>query len=123
MTPEQLAPLTVKSVGASIAAVFGLSSVWDFIGALIAALLGATGSLHLEPPAKGSGVWRVAGQILALGLMAWFLAIALPFAPGFGWSEEIKPAVRAGVLGFCANWLPPVLKEGANWIRGKLGRV
>jgi hypothetical protein len=99
-----LAAKSAATAGTAVAAVFGLT--W---WAVAASLVGAVMSLHFERPAAGSTVWRVLLQIAALGFLAAFLAVFLPYIPLFGWTapealpSDVALVVRAGLLGIFAN--------------------
>ena len=102
--------VAIKSVatGVSAAAAFGLTPL-----AVAAAIAGAIASLHFEPPAKGSGVWRVLGQIAAFALLAALLAtLTVAWWP----SDTVPLPARAGLLGIFAN---PCYLVARSWLDKK----
>jgi hypothetical protein len=106
---QETAALLAKSLatGGGAVAAFGLTPV-----AIAAAIVGAIASLHFEPPASGSTLWRVLGQIAALALLAALLAaFTYAFYPG----DTVPLAARAGLLGIFAN-------PCYQWARGYIER-
>lgn len=97
MQHEATAAVAAKTVSAAGAAAmaFGLTPL-----AIAAAIGGALASLHFQPAAKGSGVFRVLGQICAMAFLAAMLAVLTYY-----WfpSEAVPLPVRAGLLGIFAS--------------------
>jgi hypothetical protein len=108
MMEQEHQALLVKSAATGLAAALGLTPI-----AIAAAIVGAIASLHFEPPATGSTVWRVLGQVFALAVLASLLA-TLSFT--FYGAEAFPLAARAGLLGIFAN---PCYQWGRAWIAKK----
>jgi hypothetical protein len=107
---NESAAVAVKVAATGAVAAFGLTW-WAVAGAV----LGAVASLHFEPPAAGSKVWRVVFQVFAMATLAALLGSALPIIPGFGALEAIPVAVRCGLLGIFGSL-------ANNWIRAFIAR-
>ncbi len=101
-----VASKTVAAAGVAAAA-FGLTPI-----AVAAAIGGALASLHWQPAAKGSGVWRVLGQIGAMAFLAALLAVL-----SYYWfpTEAVPLAVRAGLFGIfagpCYLWVMAAIEK------------
>lgn len=89
-----VASKTVAAAGAA-AATFGLTPL-----AVAAAIGGSLASLHWQPAAKGSGVWRVLGQIGAMAMLAALLAV---LSTAWFSTATVPIEVRAGLLGIFAS--------------------
>ncbi len=110
MQHETTALVAAKTVAAAggAAAAFGLTPI-----AVAAAVGGALASLHWQPAAKGSGVWRVLGQIAAMAFLAAMLAVL-----SYYWfpTDAVPLAVRAGLFGVFAG---PCYLWAMAWIEKK----
>lgn len=106
---HETAAVVAKSVATAggAAAAFGLTPL-----AIAAAVVGALASLHFEPPARGSGVWRVLGQIAAMAVLAALLAVLT-----YAWfpTDSVPLPARAGLAGLFAN-------PGYLWVRSYIDR-
>jgi hypothetical protein len=102
-----VAAKSVATAGAAAMA-FGLTPI-----AVAAAVGGALASLHFQPAAKGSGVWRVLGQIAAMAFLAAMLAVLTYY-----WfpTDTVPLPVRAGLLGIFAS---PCYQWAISWIAKK----
>jgi hypothetical protein len=105
---QETISLASRSAGTAVAAAFGLTPI-----AIAAAIVGAVVSLHFEPPATGSTLWRLLGQIAALAVLAALLAsLSFAIAP----TEVVPVAARAGLLGIFTN---PCYQWARQWIERK----
>lgn len=103
MQHEAAAVVAAKGVAAAggAAMAFGLTPL-----AVAAAVGGSLASLHWQPAARGSGVWRVLGQIAAMAMLAALLAVLT-----YAWfpTDTVPLAARAGLLGIfaspCYEWV------------------
>jgi hypothetical protein len=108
MMQQETGAMVAKSIATGAAAAFGLTPI-----AFAAAIVGALVSLHFEPPATGSTLWRMLGQIAALAVLAALLAsLSIALLP----SDAIPVAARSGLLGIFAN---PCYQWGRAWIDRK----
>lgn len=98
MQEEATAAVAKAAGGAAMSAAFALTP-W----AVVAALVGAAVSLHFQEAAGAKGIGRLLLGIGALAFLAAMIAAGVPHAPGFGWTEQIPIAVRAGFLGVVAD--------------------
>jgi len=108
------ASVAAPAGGLTMVAAFGVSLPMLLV-ALAAAMLGVVVSMHKEPPAKGSTVWRVLFQIFAMGVFAAALAISVEHFDLTASIAKIPLGLRAVLAGAMANLL-------WNWVTGFINR-
>ena len=91
----ETAVVVAKGVTAGAGTVMMFGMTW---WALAAALIGATVSLHFEPEPPTVKVPRMVFGVLAVAVVAVFLAVAAPHYSWTAWSASIPVEIRAGLL-------------------------
>jgi hypothetical protein len=118
MQEEVTAAVAKAASGAAISAAFALTP-W----AVVAAIVGAAVSLHFQEASGAKGVGRLVLGIGALGFLAAMIAAGVPHAPGFGWTDAIPVAVRAGFLGVVADPTHRfIIRPAIVWFGGRFGQ-